>query len=240
MALGNPQAYRALAVDAAARLGSTAPSMVAAVLAHWTCEQPGGTWPPVHNNPGFVTAPAMRSHGLTTGWTVATRPPGVGLLCVFPTPQAGAIAYARFLLTGKRYATAVARARAGDGHGFLEAVTRAGYGSQTACVLSAYARLYPGPKPPPKPPPGKPGPDSPRPASAAGLAVLWGFVDPDRRLDARPSSSRKGYNFSAWVGPRILLRVASGRTYTFARILSGSHQGAYVHPTDAGVALHGL
>lgn len=139
--LGRDPRYRALATAAASILGSSSSSIIAAVLAQWQCEQPGGPpWPPVHNNPGFVTVGAIRSVGLTIG-SYARTSPGVNFLATFATPSEGATAYAQLLARGARYAPSRAAIARGDGAGFLRAVTSAGYGTRYSCAISAYKAL---------------------------------------------------------------------------------------------------
>jgi len=139
--LGKDSRYRALATAAASILGSSSSSIIAAILAQWTCEQPGGPpWPPVHNNPGFVTIGALRSNGIPLG-AYATTSPGVHFLAVFSSPSEGATAYAELLRRGKRWAPARAAIAQGDGAGFLKAVTSAGYGTRYSCAISAFKRL---------------------------------------------------------------------------------------------------
>jgi len=138
VALGNLSAYTTLARRAASRLGTSSNNIVRAILAQWTCEQPGA-WPPVHNNPGFVTVGALSSVGISAAY--ATSSPGAGFLAQFGSPEAGADAYAGLLSRGARYAAVRTAARVGDGEGFLRAVTSAGYGTRLSCCLSAYKAL---------------------------------------------------------------------------------------------------
>jgi len=139
--LGRDPRYRALATSAASILGSSNPSIIAAILAQWTCEQPSGPpWPPVHNNPGFVTIGALRSNGIALG-VYATRKPGIHFLASFRSPSEGATAYAELLRRGKRWAPARAEIARGRGDRFLNAVTSAGYGTRYTCAIAAYKRL---------------------------------------------------------------------------------------------------
>ncbi len=139
--LGSDPRYRPLAATAASILGSSSPSIVNAILGQWQCEQPGGPpWPPVHNNPGFVTIGAIRSVGITAG-AYATTSPGVGFLAQFGSPAEGASAYAQLLARGARYKDARAAIAAGDGAKFLEKVTAAGYGTRYSCAINAYRAL---------------------------------------------------------------------------------------------------
>lgn len=111
-----------------------------AILAQWQCEQPGNAWPPVLNNPGFVTLGALHSWGLNLG-AVCGRQYASFCLARFPTPEAGADAYAGGVLRGSRYRHALAAARAGHGLAFLAAITSAGWGTRYTCCRSAYASL---------------------------------------------------------------------------------------------------
>lgn len=127
-------AYVALARQAAATLGASNDATVRAILAQWQCEQPNpAPWPPIHNNPGNLSR--------AIGWLggppppLATSAPGAWFLYAYPTPEAGALAYATYLLRSARYPAAIAAARRGDAAGFLTAVCNAGYGTRLACCL---------------------------------------------------------------------------------------------------------
>jgi len=137
--LGQDPNYRALASAAAAELGSSSPSIVAAILGQWQCEQ-RGPWPPTHNNPGFVTVSALRSVNVTSG-TPARTSPGINFLAAFGSPAEGASAYAQLLARGRRYAGVRAAVAAGDGAAYLQAVTSAGYGTRYSCAIGAYKAL---------------------------------------------------------------------------------------------------
>ena len=82
---------------------------------------------------------------------------------------------------------------------------------------------------PPRPPHAPAG--ATRQVVANGLTRLWtlsGGV-------ARPTTYQQGKHFSAWAGPSVQLRTASGSA-TFARIVSGVYVGKYVHTSDPGVS----
>lgn len=137
--------YVVLAQRANARLGGTSEAGVRAILAQWQCEQPDpAPWPPVHDNPGNLT----RNIGSLGGPPppTATTAPGAGLLYQYATPEAGADAYATYLLRSSRYPAAVAAIRRGDEVGFLTAVCNGGYGTRLSCCLSLLAEVvYPTP-----------------------------------------------------------------------------------------------
>lgn len=139
MSVASDPRYQALAAQAAASLGAGSPEIARAIAAQWQCEQPANAWPPVHNNPGFVTVAALKSVGVDA--TPAARAPGSGFLAAFDNPESGAAAYAALLARGRRYAPARAAAARGDGLGFLAAVTAAGYGTRYGCASSVYRRL---------------------------------------------------------------------------------------------------
>lgn len=142
------QGYVALAHRAAHAIGAPSDSVVKAILALWACEQPNpAPWPPIHDNVGNLT----RLIGSLGGPPppVARTAPGVGLLYVYPTPEAGADAFARYLLTSARYRTAIAAARAGDGRTFIIRVCANGYGTRLSCVLGELPRVTL-PAPPPR------------------------------------------------------------------------------------------
>ncbi len=139
MSVASDPRYQALAAAAAASLGASSPDIARAIAAQWQCEQPADAWPPVHNNPGFVTVGALKSVGITAA--PARTAPGSGFLAEFDSPSAGAAAYAELLNRGRRYAPARAAAARGDGLGFLAAVTTAGYGTRYGCASSVYRRL---------------------------------------------------------------------------------------------------
>lgn len=139
--------YVYLARQAASALGAANDPTIRAILAQWQCEQPRpAPWPPVHNNPGNLT----RAIGSLGGPVppVATTAPGAGLLYAYATPQAGAAAYARYLVASSRYPAALAAARASNGLGFLTAVCDAGYGTRLSCCASLYAQVALPPAPP--------------------------------------------------------------------------------------------
>lgn len=132
--------YVSMARTAAAILGASHASVVDAILAQWSCEQPNpAPWPPVHNNPGNLTKAIGTLDA--TPHRIATTPPGAGLLYLYATPEAGAEAYAHYLANAARYHAAVAQARAGNGLAFIVAVCEAGYGTQVGCVRSLYATI---------------------------------------------------------------------------------------------------
>lgn len=139
MPVASDPRYQALAASAAASLGASSPDVARAIAAQWQCEQPANAWPPVHNNPGFVTAAALRSVGIDA--RPASKAPGSGFLAAFDSPEEGAAAYAGLLARGARYAPARAAAARGDGLGFLAAVTSAGYGTGYGCASSVYRSL---------------------------------------------------------------------------------------------------
>jgi len=133
--------YVSLARSVASILAAPNDSTVRAILALWQCEQPNpAPWPPVHNNPGNLT----RAIGSLGGPPppVARTPPGVGLLYVYPTPTAGADAFAHYLRNSARYVTALVDARAGRGLAFALAVCAAGYGTRGSCVASLYPAAH--------------------------------------------------------------------------------------------------
>lgn len=137
MSVGTDPRYRNLAAIAASEIGAPATSNVlTAIAAQWQCEQPTNAWPPVHNNPGFVTSGAMHSVGEAAA--AATSSPGVGFLAQYGSPEAGATAYGRLIRKGQRYQAARKLLLADDGAGYLAGVTRAGYGTGTTCSLNAY------------------------------------------------------------------------------------------------------
>lgn len=173
MSVGTDPRYRSLAAIAAGEIGAPASGEVLiAITAQWQCEQPANRWPPVHNNPGFVTSGAMHSVGEAAA--AATSAPGVGFLAQYPTPEAGARAYGRLIAKGQRYQPARKALIAGRGGDYLSLVTRAGYGTGTVCSLNAYKHNGGGQgiesggtaKPPPA---GKPPPASSPPAAGGGV-----------------------------------------------------------------------
>jgi len=134
MAVSTDPRYQPLAAIAAGALGASGQSdVVRAILAQWQCEQSPNAWPPARNNPGNVTNGALAS----VGWVVHEGS-GVPKKAQFATPEQGAQAYGYLLAQANRYRTAVARARAGDGAGFLKAVTDAGYGTRYSCAYAVY------------------------------------------------------------------------------------------------------
>lgn len=132
--------YVTMARRAAAMLDAPNASTVNGILAQWSCEQPNpAPWPPIHNNPGNLTRHIGNLGGPIPG--VAKTEPGVGLLYVYPTPEAGAEAYARYLLNSSRYHAALAEARGGNGLAFAVAVAEAGYGTNAGCIRSVFSEI---------------------------------------------------------------------------------------------------
>ncbi len=137
MAVGTDPRYRSLAALAAAEIGAPASDdVLRAITAQWQCEQPADAWPPVHDNPGYVTAGAMHSVGEPA--SSATSQPGVGFLAQYASPEDGARAYGRLIGRASRYQAAQTALQAGDGATFLHAVTTAGYGTRYSCAITAY------------------------------------------------------------------------------------------------------
>jgi hypothetical protein len=137
VAVGTDPRYRTLATLAAGEIGAPAThDVLVAITAQWQCEQPASAWPPVHNNPGFVTSGAMHSVGEPA--SSATTAPGKGFLAQYATPEDGSRAYGRLIAKGSRYQTAQTLLTRGDGPGFLKAITAAGYGTRYSCCIAAY------------------------------------------------------------------------------------------------------
>lgn len=112
------------------------PSVVKAIAAHWVSEK-GWSGPEltVRNNPGNLAFTWAR--GLPVDCCVdAAAPNGANPIVTFPSMAAGVAAYAEGLAQFSRYDPAVARAKAGDGTGFVTAVCEAGYGTSLATVTS--------------------------------------------------------------------------------------------------------
>src|SRR4051812_830888 len=115
---------------AAARVAGGPPtrSLVAGVLAQWIAENAWGV-PPPRNNPG----------NLARGWTDAFafpchvapghNPQPGNPIMTFDKLEDGALCYADGLRRFKRYADAVAFAKAGKGLKFATAICAAGYGT---------------------------------------------------------------------------------------------------------------
>lgn len=163
--LSGQPAYVGLARLAAVKIGADNDETVRAILAQWSCEQPvPAPWPPPHNNPGNLT----RLIGALGGPAppVATAPPGTGLLYTYPSPEAGAIAYATYLLASSRYGAAIAAARNDDATGFLTAVSAGGYGTRLGCALGVLPTVtLPAPPAPP--------PHEVEPMIAAQVTEQW-------------------------------------------------------------------
>jgi len=102
--------------------------------------------------------------------------------------------------------------------------------------------------PPVAPPPPSPSPTAPlcwpggpaRPSGATRWARISSthfrlFTYSGGAVTAGPYGS---LSFSAWMGPNVTLKVSTGGTATFAKILSGVHAGRYVHTSDPGITWH--
>ncbi len=139
MALQSIGNWAALARSAASRLGTSSPAIVTAILAQWQCEQKG-TWPPTRNNPGNVAR--GWASALSYPYTVEQpNPQPSNPIVTYPSPSIGAQAYADGLRLFSRYSGVRAAVAAGNGPGFLTAISRAGYGTGLACMLASYPQL---------------------------------------------------------------------------------------------------
>lgn len=135
--------YVALARRAAGELGAAFDEVARAILAQWACEIGAShAWPPPRNNPGNVTVGWMTGLGIPyTVPDLATNPQPANPIVTLASADDGADAYAKGLAAFPRYATAVVKARAGDGLAFAEDVCLAGYGTALACVAAAYPTI---------------------------------------------------------------------------------------------------
>lgn len=139
--------YVRLALRAAGQLSPHPGRIAAGILALWSCEQPSpAPWPPVHNNPGNLT----RHVGALDGEPhhVSPTPPGRGLLYVYPSPEAGADAFAHYVGHSARYAVARAAAKAGNASAFVHALTSSGYGTNGRCAQDVLDRIISAPPEP--------------------------------------------------------------------------------------------
>jgi hypothetical protein len=132
-------------------LGTSDPDIVAAILAQWTCEKGADPYPPARDNPGNLARGAAQGLGVPFRIEYPNPQPGNPIV-TFATPELGATAYGRLVNSGARYAAVRAAARAGDGHAYIVAMGASGYGTGTACMLSAYRPPAP---PTDTPPPGE-------------------------------------------------------------------------------------
>lgn len=161
MSLHNDPKWRALAATAAQVEGTKDLDIIAAILAQWACEQGAGhPYPPNRNNPGNLARGAANGLGYPFHVQFPNPQPGNPIV-TFDTPMDGARAYGKLIVNGggvgERYAGVMSAVRAGNGHDYIIEMGQSGYGTGTACMLSAY---YP-PAPPtdnPKPPGGEPVP----------------------------------------------------------------------------------
>jgi hypothetical protein len=129
---------------AAERLAGPAatPSLVTGILAQWIAEN-GWGFPPPRNNPG----------NLAKGWTdnfefqchvaPGSNPQPGNPIMTFDSLEDGAHCYAAGLAAFKRYKTAVALGKAGDGLGFAVEICKAKYGTRESTVRSVFATLLP-------------------------------------------------------------------------------------------------
>lgn len=130
--------YQALAVRAAAAIGTSSPDVIRAILAQWSCEVGGGApWPVPRNNPGNISKCAVVAGIPYTVGLGAPNGPNCPIV-TFPTPETGADAYAAAIATIPRYRTALLDARAGNGAAFLQAITLSGYGTSLSCASGVY------------------------------------------------------------------------------------------------------
>jgi len=114
--------------------------MVDAVVSQWQCELGADDYPPRRNNPGNVAK--GWADGVGIPYTVETPNPQPGNpIVTFGSPTDGARAYGRGIALFDRYAATLAHARVGDGAGFLQAITAAGYGTSYSCAIGVYRGL---------------------------------------------------------------------------------------------------
>ncbi len=138
MALWSDPHYRALATVSAKALGTSSGSIIAAILAQWTCEKGNAdAYPPSRNNPGNLARGAASGLGYPFSVQYPNPQPGNPIV-TFTTPTYGALAYAKLLRLGSRYAGVRAAVKAGNGRAFIIAMGKSGYGTGTACMFSAY------------------------------------------------------------------------------------------------------
>jgi hypothetical protein len=127
--------YQSLARMAAHMMNADHDSIVAAILAQWTCEQPSpAPWGPIFNNPGNLTSHIGNLDGQSH--SVGRYIGGGAYLYRYASPQSGALAYSHYLTASLRYRSAIRAAQAGDARTFLTDVCNAGYGTRLACCLS--------------------------------------------------------------------------------------------------------
>jgi hypothetical protein len=121
--------------------GSASPDVIRAVLAQWICES-GWTYPPKWNNPGNLARDWAEAVGFpyTIGQPVIQPSDPIVRFADVPT---GVAAYAKGFLTIARYRTALARAQAGDGYGFVKEALAEGYGTALSCFDSVNSLLIP-------------------------------------------------------------------------------------------------
>ncbi len=154
MSLWNDPKYRALAAVAAGIMGSKDGDIIAAILAQWTCEKGNAdAYPPSRNNPGNLARGAASGLGYPFHVDYPNPQPGNPIV-TFATPGDGARAYGKLIHVGSRYAGVRAAVAAGNGHAYIVAMGKSGYGTSTGCMLSAYHP--PAPQPTPKPEPEDP------------------------------------------------------------------------------------
>ncbi len=153
MTLASDPKYRVLAATAAKVLGTSDLDIIAAILAQWTCEKGNAdAYPPSRNNPGNLARGALGGLGLTFTIQYPNPQPGNPIV-TFATPTYGATAYGKYIRAngqvGERYAGVMSAVRAGNGHDYIIEMGQSGYGTSTACMLSAY---HPAAPPTDKPP----------------------------------------------------------------------------------------
>jgi hypothetical protein len=121
--------------------GSASPDVIRAVLAQWICES-GWTYPPKWNNPGNLAEGWAKAVGFpyTIGQPIIQPSDPIVRFADVPT---GVAAYSKGFLTISRYRTALARAQAGDGYGFVKEALAEGYGTALSCFDSVNSLLIP-------------------------------------------------------------------------------------------------
>ena len=146
MTLWSDPKYKALAKLAAQQMGSTDGDIIAAILAQWTCEKGNAdAYPPSRNNPGNLARGAAQGLGYPFHIDYPNPQPSNPIV-TFDTPQNGSRAYGKLIATGSRYRGVMLAVHKGDGYAYIKAMGASGYGTSTACMLSAYHP--PAPQPP--------------------------------------------------------------------------------------------
>jgi hypothetical protein len=231
MSLHNDPKWVALATLAAKTMGTSDPDIIAAILAQWSCEQGAShPYPPNRNNPGNLARGAAQGLGIPFFVAPGPNPQPGNPIVSYYTPNDGARAYATLIRNGgqvgERYAGVMSAVRAGNGHDYIIEMGQSGYGTGTACMLSAYHP--PAPPTDTKPPTG--GEPVPLPVSKPNDPVLLASPAPVTHYNLDATVESTGH--SALVDQFSPIEMVNGTSHFRLITRSSDHRLILVKATS--------